>query len=161
MTKRLRKSPPAKPPATAGKQQANAGQWKPGQSGNPAGPKVGSRHPITRMLQQMVDDDGPAVIRKAISMAKEGDTIALKLVLERLLPPVKARTVELELPPIEGAVDVHAALQSVTKAVASGAISPEEGASIAALIGQHRTTLEVAELANQLAALEALVGRKR
>jgi hypothetical protein len=55
---------------------------------------------------------------------------------------------------------VHAALQSVTKAVASGAISPEEGASIAALIGQHRTTLEVTELARQLEALEALV-RKR
>jgi hypothetical protein len=157
MTKR---KPSISPGRTGKKQANNTGRFRPGISGNPAGLPKGFRHPKTVLMQAMLDEDGPAIIRKAIAMARNGNPVALKLILDRLLPPQKSRTVDIELSPIEGAGDVHTALQVVTRAVASGAISPEEGASIATMIGQHRTTLEVTELARQLEALETLV-RKR
>lgn len=62
------------------------GRFKPGQSGNPKGRPVGSRHKATLAAQELLDGEAQAITRKAIEKALEGDGIALRLCLERIVP---------------------------------------------------------------------------
>ncbi|MGI9071764.1 MAG: hypothetical protein ACR2JB_10740 [Bryobacteraceae bacterium] len=49
----------------------------------------GSRNRATILLQQMLAGEAEAITGKAIAMAENGDGLALKLCMERLIPPVK------------------------------------------------------------------------
>jgi hypothetical protein len=101
-------------PENAGK---NQGCWEKGQSGNPRGKPKGARHHATRIVEKLLDKDAMLLAEKARDMALAGDTIALKLCMERLWPPRRNRPVSLDLPAIETLGDASAA---VSKVIASG-----------------------------------------
>jgi hypothetical protein len=61
----------------------------------------------------------------------------------------------LDLPPIQCAADLAAAVGAVTQAVAAGDLTPEEAQSVAALIEIQRRAIETAALEQRIAALEA------
>ncbi|WP_373867386.1 DUF5681 domain-containing protein, partial [Microvirga aerophila] len=58
-------------------------RFQPGNSGRPQG----SRNRATLAMEALLDGEAEALTRKAIEMAKEGDATAMRLVLDRLLPP--------------------------------------------------------------------------
>ena len=62
------------------KQQKQRGRpFIKGQSGNPAGRPRGSRNRATRAMQTLLDGEAQALTRKAVELALEGDTTALRL----------------------------------------------------------------------------------
>ncbi len=126
-----------------------------GQSGNPAGRPVGARHKTTLAIQSLLDGEGEALTRRAIELALAGDMVALRLCLERLAPPRKDAPVALDLPPVATAADIVAAQSAILAAVASGEITPSEGAALAALTDGLRKTIETNDLEQRLTALEA------
>ena len=71
--------------------------WKPGQTGNPKGRPPG-RSQIT-LLRESIAGDVPEILAGLVTAAKAGDVQAARLVLERVLPPVKPmeQAIELEL----------------------------------------------------------------
>jgi hypothetical protein len=71
------------------KNQSKPWQFKPGQSGNPSGKPQGARHHATLIVEQLFDQDAKLLAEKARDMALAGDTVALKLCLERLCPPAQ------------------------------------------------------------------------
>lgn len=85
---------------------SNKGQFGPGQSGNPAGRPKGSRNHTTRAVEALLDGEAEALTRKAIQLAQDGDTVALRLCLDRLLPVRKDRPITFDLPPIETTDDL-------------------------------------------------------
>ena len=62
-----------------------------GTSGNPAGKPCGARHRTTRAAELLLDGEARALTRKCIELAKEGDRSALRLCLERIIPPRRDR----------------------------------------------------------------------
>ena len=58
-----------------------------GQSGNPAGRPRGSRSRATMALQDMLARDAESIARTAINLAKHGNIPALRICMDRLLPP--------------------------------------------------------------------------
>jgi hypothetical protein len=122
-------------------------------NGNPGRPK-GSRHKTTLAIQALLDGEGEALTRKAIDMALAGDTVALRLCLERLAPPRKDSPVRFDLPPMEGAANAAAAMGAILAGVASGDLTPGEGGAIAGLVEGYRKALETTELEQRLKALE-------
>ena len=76
--------------------QIQDGRFKPGQSGNPAGRPPGSRNKTTLLAQGLLDSNAEALIKKLIQMALEGDTAAMRLAIERILPPRKDLPLEQE-----------------------------------------------------------------
>jgi len=105
----------------------------------------------------LLDGEAEGLTRKAVEMALEGDTVALRLCLERLAPPRKDSPLTLAgLPKIEGAADLPKATARVLEAVANGAITPSEGQALAGLLEGHRKALEFTELEARVAALENL-----
>ena len=126
---------------------------KPFAPGNPGRPK-GARHRATIAAEALLDGEADALTRKAIDMAKAGDTVALRLCLERLVPPRKDRPLVFDLPPVTGAQDHPAALAAVLNAVAAGELTPTEATAFAAVMEQHRRAIETAEIVARLEALE-------
>jgi hypothetical protein len=96
-----------------------------------------------------------------MALASKGHPVALKIAMDRLVPPQRRRTSEIDLPPVKGPQDVPPALEAVTRAVTSGVLTPDEGASIATMVGQYRSALELVEIDARLRALEAGVRIKR
>jgi len=122
-------------------------------TGNPGRPK-GARHKATRAAQQLLDGEAEALTRKAVELALEGDTTALRLCLERVAPPRKDGPVQFDLPPMKSAEDVARAAGAVVEAVAQGELTPAEGAHVMALVDAYRRALETSELESRVAALE-------
>ena len=60
--------------------------------------------------------------------------------MDRLCPVPRGRTVKINLPPVNNALDVPAALAKVIEAVACGELSLDEAASLAALLKVQRET---------------------
>jgi hypothetical protein len=60
-----------------------------GQSGNLAGRPKGT-HDRRTELRELLEPHAGALIKKAVEMAMAGDTTAMKLCLERILPAVKS-----------------------------------------------------------------------
>jgi len=122
--------------------------------GNPGKPR-GARHRATRAALALIDGEGEALTRKAIDMALAGDTVALRLCLERLAPPRKDAPVHFTLPTMEGAENAAAAMGAILASVASGDLTPGEGSAIAGLVEGYRKALETTEVEARLKALEA------
>ena len=79
---------------------------------------------------------------------------ALRLCLERILPPRRDRPVPFDLPKIETVADALKASASVLTSCAAGALSPGEAAEIMGLISTHVRTIEVSEIEARVTALE-------
>ncbi|MFO1352336.1 MAG: DUF5681 domain-containing protein [Gammaproteobacteria bacterium] len=129
--------------------------FKKGQSGNPDGRPQGSEDKRT-VYRKLLEPHAPALMQKAVDLALEGDTTALRLCLERIAPPIRAKD-----EPVTLALPVKATLteqgQALLRAMAEGVLSPvEAGALIGALAAQARL-VEVDELEKRLQALEARV----
>ena len=93
------------------------GQFKPGQSGNPSGKPKGARNKVTLAIEALLDGEAEELTRKAIELAKTGDIPALRICLDRILPPRRDRPVAFELPKIESAKDAANAISAVLAAV--------------------------------------------
>lgn len=129
--------------------------WKPGQSGNPRGRAEGSRNKATLAALELLDGEAEALSRKAVELALEGDTTALRLCLERIAPPRKDAPVSFELPEMQTAGDALAAINAIVQAVANGDLTPAEASGLAGLVEAFRKTAEVEDLEKRVARLEA------
>ena len=77
------------PPPARGRRRL----FQPGQSGNPAGRRRGSRNKATLAAATLVDREALGLTRRAVEAALAGDMLAMKLCLERLLPRCHERPV--------------------------------------------------------------------
>ncbi len=136
----------------AGKQRGKP--FEKGQSGNPAGKPKGARHKATLAAEALFDGEAERLTRTAIDKALEGDATALRLCLERILPPRRDRPVSFAMPRIESADDAAKGMAAILAAVAAGELTPGEGAELSKLIEGVIRTLEAVEIEERLAKLE-------
>lgn len=122
-------------------------------AGNPGCPP-GARHKATRAALALLDGEAEGLTRKAVELALDGDTTALRLCLERIAPAKKDAPVTFALPTMQSAADSAKAAGSVLDAVALGDLTPTEGAHIMGLVETFRRTLEATEIETRLTELE-------
>ena len=125
-----------------------------GKSGNPAGKPKGARHKITILAEKLLDKDAKGVVEKCIELAREGDLSAIKLIMDRILPPRKDRPVILNLPLIRNIGDATKAMSEITNAVCGGEITPSEGQVLSAIIENYRKVVETVDHEERIAELE-------
>jgi hypothetical protein len=108
----------------------------------------------------MLQPHAEALMDTAVSMAKLGDTAALKLCLDRLMPPIREERVRVNVPLIDGPDSCTVAQASVLNAVAKGEMLPSEGQALSGLIDAQRRAYETSDHAKRLMALEELLKGK-
>jgi hypothetical protein len=106
------------------------GRFVPGQSGNPAGKKPGTRNRATLLADALREGEGETAARLIIDKALAGHGVALRFLLDRLIPRRRDRAIELDLPEGAGTGDVLAASNATIPAMASGEITPHEALTV-------------------------------
>jgi hypothetical protein len=128
--------------------------FRPGQSGNPNGRPKGTRNKATIAAELLLDGEATALTRKAIDLAKQGDTTALRLCIERILPARKDRPISFDMPRIETVADSVKAAAAIASAVAEGELTPIEAAELSKVVDGYTRAVETADLASRLIRLE-------
>ena len=132
---------------------------KPFQPGNPGRPK-GSRNRATLALEALLDGEAEALTRKAIEMAMGGDTTAMRLVMDRIVPPRKEQPVMFLLPKLETAGDAVKATAALVEAVSVGDLTPGEAAELSKLVDGFTKAVELHDIQQRIERLEAAQGQK-
>lgn len=128
--------------------------FRPGQSGNPAGKPKGTRHRATMLAERLLDGEAEAMVRTVIEKAKQGDMVALRLCLDRILPPRRERPLQFKIPTLQSASDAAAPMAVLTQAVAKGDITASEAAELSKLVESFIKALEASDFHMRLQALE-------
>lgn len=118
-------------------------------TGNP-GRRRGSRNKVNAALDKLFSGSAAKVARATIRAAEDGDTTAMRLVLERAFPAPKDRHLE----PIELPDSPAEAVAAIVRAVAAGELLPSDGERLAALLKARAELATLSELEARVAALE-------
>jgi hypothetical protein len=124
-------------------------KFKAGISGNPKGrPK--DKTPAT-LLRKSIIDDMPEIILKLVEQAKNGDTAAAKILLDRCCPSLKPQAMNINLP-VNGTLAEQGG--EVIKATLSGHIPPDIGAQLITALASQGKLIELQELTERIENLE-------
>jgi hypothetical protein len=129
-------------------------KFKPGQSGNPEGKIKGTLHKATRAALELLEGDLETITRVCVDKAKDGDLMAVKLILDKVIPNARERRLSIKLPQVEGAANLPSVLAAVLKLVSNGELTPGEGQTITGIIESTRKGIELAEIEARLRAIE-------
>lgn len=132
--------------------RASTGQFLPGRSGNPSGrPRLEKAG-----LRLRLKEDAESVAEVIVGRALAGDMFAAKLVMDRVLAPLRetAAPITVELPPNSGPYPMA---DAVLRAALAGTISPDTATQLVGVASQLSRIAEVEAFKARLDALERAV----
>ncbi len=92
-------------------------------------------------------------------MALAGDTTAMRLCLERIMPARRDRPVSFAMPQISSASEAAQAASAIVAAVASGELTPLEALDLSRILENFTRVLEASEFDERLRKLEGVPNR--
>ena len=128
-------------------------KFQKGQSGNPAGKPKGAKDRRTEM-RALLQPHADKLIQTAVNLALAGDVQALRICIDRIIPPVREDRLQVALPDIADAAGCTDAQAAIMKAVASGELLPSQGEALAGLVEHQRRAMYDQDLAKRIEAIE-------
>jgi hypothetical protein len=128
-------------------------KFKKGTSGNPKGRPQGVKDKRSG-LRDLLCPHAVDLVQKAVELAKAGDTTALRICIDRLIPPARESPIAVAIPETNSVSACLEAQATIVEAVASGALLPGEGQALSSLIENQRRALETQQLEQRLKVLE-------
>jgi hypothetical protein len=111
------------------------------------------------LAERLLDGEAEALLRKMIELALAGDTVALRICIDRIVAPRRDRPVRFKLPELGSAADACKAMAAVAAAVALGDLTPAEAGEFARLVETHLKAIELTEIERRLQILEGQPAR--
>ena len=131
--------------------------FRKGESGNPQGRPKGLPDRRTK-LRGLLEPHAQELVAKAVELAKAGDTTALRLCLECLIPPIKAKDEHVAVAGLTGTLSQQG--DAVLASMRKGRVTPDEAATVLqALAAQARIT-EFDDLEGRIRQLEEKVDER-
>jgi len=127
-------------------------KFKPGVSGNPKG-KPKNKTPAT-LLRKSIAEAMPEIILTLIEQAKNGDTAAAKVLLDRCCPTLKPQALPVN---IATGATLPETGGNVVDATLSGRIAPDIGSMLIRALAEQGKLIELQEMADRLQRLEKLL----
>lgn len=125
-------------------------RWKPGQTGNPKGRPRGSGK--VAELRLAIEARVPAIVDQLTAAALNGDVGAARLLLERVIPPLRAVEDHIEIQLAGESLPDHG--RAVIAAAASGNLSPSQASAMLTSLGTLARIVEADEMIKRIEALE-------
>ena len=110
-------------------------------------------------MRQSLAEGAADVVTAILNAAKDGDMQAAKIVLDRLLPPLKATAPPIHIPLVVDQSPLAIA-RAVIEAAAAGSLPPDIAALLVTAAGTLARVEEVEDLRARLAALEKATANK-
>lgn len=136
--------------------RTKAAPWPKGTSGNPAGRPRGTSK--AQAMRDAIAADVPAILAVLVQQAKAGDVQAARVLLERALPALKPQELPQAVALPEGGT-LAAQGAAILAAAGAGELAPGQAAALLGAIGTLAKVVELTELEQRIAALEAQHGR--
>ena len=130
------------------------GRFVKGCSGNRSGRPLGARNKATEAAELLLDGEAEALTRMALELALGGNAAALRLCLDRIIPPRRGRPVQLGLPPVRDAGDLGCTMAAITNAAGEGVITPGEAVELARVVEIFVRAVETSDSERRLQQLE-------
>jgi hypothetical protein len=127
-----------------------------GQSGNPSGRPRG-RPDKRAKLRALLEPHAEALVNRAVGLALEGDTTALRLCLDRLVPALKPQDQPVRLTLGD---DLAGSGRLVLEALGAAKLTPDEAGKVLTGLGALARIVETEELEMRITALEEQHGQK-
>jgi hypothetical protein len=134
---------------TSGIERDEAGRFAPGQSGNPAGKKPGTKNRKTLMMEALREGEGKAAARVVIEKALAGDAVSARFVVSLVSPKPRGRTIQLEMPEDDDC-NVVTAFNVTLRALCEGEITPDEALQVSRFLDGRRKVLQAWQLEEKL-----------
>lgn len=125
--------------------------FKAGQSGNPSGRPKGTGK--ADKLRQAIEADVPDIITAMVDQAKDGDTSAAKLLLDRVIPALKPQAVAAPISGLNG-ITLSAQGKAIIDAMGAGQLAPEQAQAMLAGLASLSKIIEADEIERRLTELE-------
>jgi len=93
------------------------------------------------------------LIEKVIEMALAGDTTCLKMCIDRLVSPFRAKDTTVTLDDIEGSLTEKG--EKIINAMGEGELSPSDASSMLSALAAQARIIEIEELEKRVSDLEA------
>lgn len=130
---------------------AHKSQFKRGQSGNPNGRPRGIPDRRTE-LRKLLEPHAGDLVKKLVELAMAGDTTALRICIDRLIPPLRASDVPVKVPGLEGSLTNQG--KTVMTAIGTGELAPDTGSALLQALGTLARIVEADELEKRVRKLE-------
>lgn len=133
-------------------------RFKKGQSGNPKGKPKGARDKRTA-LRELLQPHAPQLVAKAVELALEGDTTALRICVDRVIPALPA-----ESPPVRIKADSNDVTKSgaaVLQQAFDAEISPSVAQQLLRSLHTQSQIVNIDEVVKRIEALEANLNAQR
>jgi len=98
---------------------------------------------ITRFRAQ-IEPDAPAILQVMVTAAKGGNIQAARLILERIIPPIKPTEKAIELPLMGDSLAEMG--KAVLAGISVGKVAPTQGIQLIASIGALSRLIQIDEL---------------
>jgi hypothetical protein len=122
-----------------------------GKSGNPAGRPPSICNITAATLRKNLTDELPDILTKLVELAKGGDIQAIKLILDRVCPPIKPQAPPISLPVVESLADQGS---EIIRATMQGQIPPDVGSQLITALSNQGKLIELQELTERLQRVE-------
>jgi hypothetical protein len=106
------------------------------------------------MAQELLSSRAEPIAAKVAAMALQGDSTAMRLAMERILPIRREPTVNLGPLPIKTAADISKAFEKLMEKVTAGKLTIAEAQGVGELLEKRRRAIETEDLDQRLRALE-------
>ena len=125
-------------------------KFKKGQSGNPTGRPKGTG--TAAKMRALLEPHAPMLVEKAVQLALDGDTAALRICVDRLIPAMKPRDEPIMLEGLEGSLTEQG--QTVITGMSKGCITSGDASDILRALASQARIKEVDELEQRIEVLE-------
>ncbi len=125
-------------------------KFTPGKSGNPNGRPPNKT--ATILLRKAISESMPGVIQMLIESALNGDISAANSLLSRCVPVLKAETLPVTLPVVEGIADQGSV---IIRSIMSGKTAPDVGAALLTALANQAKIVEIDDLIKRIEILES------
>jgi len=136
--------------------------FQPGQSGNPSGRPAGIADKRVKNRELFLTR-APDLINKAIDMALDGDVVAMKLCIDRIVPKISHNTLESHI--IAGDMKDPDELLKVgcnlISEITDGRLNTQNGKALSSILENQRKLIELVDLKNMLEELQELIKNKK
>ena len=127
----------------------NDGTFKKGVSGNSKGREPGKT--ASAKLRKAIETEANDIIKVLVKQAKDGDTQAAKILLDRTVPSLKPQALPINIPVGETLPDTG---NHVVDATMTGSIPPDIGVQLIRALTDQSKLVELEEISKRLVRLE-------
>ena len=143
---------PATHPSGHGLERTSGGQFRAGYSGNPTGRPRSESTALRLQMAERAED----VLQVVLHAALNGDMAASKMILDRLVPPLRPHS-ESVLISLDARAGPAATAEGILAAAVAGKIPPDAAVQLLSAASSLSRIIETAELKTRLEALERAV----